>query len=74
MKVCGVQGKERGQDLGSRCPQECTADARLVQPNPRVHVGAVPAPRVTALVTDQLSHRVMLGAGGQGLPGLVGRG
>lgn len=78
MKVCGVQGKERGQDLGSRCTQECTADARLVQLNPREHMGSVPAPRVRALVTHQLSHRLMLGArvreASSSLPGLVRRG
>lgn len=75
VKVCGVQGKERGQDLGSCCPRECTADARLVQLNPREHMGSMPVSRVTALVTDWLSHQLMLGAGfreaSSSLPGLV---
>lgn len=39
---CGVHWKERGQDFGSCCPQECTADAKLVQLSPREHVGSVP--------------------------------
>lgn len=75
--VCRAQGKEKGQGLMSRCPQERTTDARLVQPNPREHQGSVPAPRSTAPATDWLLHRLMLGArvreAGSCLPGLVGR-
>lgn len=76
-EVCGVQEKVRRQDLGSCCPQECTAGSRLLQLNPSEHKASMPATRVTALVTDQLLHRLMLGAGvreaASSLSGLVGK-